>query len=39
MKTKKKQLNPSETQLANVLITYTKQQLGDTMFGGLMDKL
>lgn len=35
----KKQHNSSERQLANFLITYTKQRLGDPLFGGLMDKL
>lgn len=38
-KQKKRAFNPSERQLANGPITYTKQQLGDTLLGGLMDKL
>ena len=35
----KKLRNSSEGQLANFLITYAKQWLGDPLFGGLMDKL
>lgn len=38
-KAKKKEHNSLERQLANFLITYTKQRLGDPLFGGLMDKL
>lgn len=38
-KAKKKEHNSSERQLANFLITNTKQRLGDPLFGSLMDKL
>lgn len=37
-KAKKKEHNSSERQLANFLITYTKQRMGDPLFGSLMDK-